>query len=273
MADDGVEKNTGEDEPLEEVDAVGCEVTAPGCEVTAVEREGQAHESEAAFFEEIHETFAPKTTAMVIDPSDGMPVPADEGDPNSLAVAHPFTYDNQICIEDDRAYVELFAEELVNRDGWRRGKPHARPVDVHETRRLNLDVRSMYDDEGRIQARRQFLRDNVEERFGHMFVIAAEADLWLPVRPIRERCRYYKRQNMANDDAPTPGDFGHHIVFRNCTMRRSVGGAFMTLRDEAVYACDYRSPPEPASVHKYLDERDRQKLISPASLIRPFNLG
>ncbi|MBW2672263.1 MAG: hypothetical protein JRD89_02455 [Deltaproteobacteria bacterium] len=49
----------------------------------------------------------------------------------------------------------------------------------------------------------------------------------------------------------------------------------MTLRDEAVYACDYRDPPDPASAEKHLDSRDRKRLASSEhlELIRPFNLA
>jgi hypothetical protein len=56
-------------------------------------------------------------------------------------------------------------------------------------------------------------------------------------------------------------------------MRRSVGGAFMSLRDEAVYACDYRNPPSLAS-SKLLDETDASILQKSANrtLVPLFNL-
>jgi len=66
------------------------------------------------------------------------------------------------------------------------------------------------------------------------------------VRPRREACSHYRRQVLANDDVED-GQPGRRLIFRNCMMRRSVGGAFMSLRDEAVFACDYRDPPTLAS--------------------------
>lgn len=62
------------------------------------------------------------------------------------------------------------------------------------------------------------------------------------MRPKRERCKFYMRQMFANDDQPDPNQPGHKIIFRNCTKRRSVGGAFMSVANEAVYGCDYREP-------------------------------
>jgi len=102
-----------------------------------------------------------------------------------------------------------------------------------------------------------------------------DGDLLFLVRPIRERCRYYKRQVFSNDEEQDETKFGHRIIFRNCTMRKSVGGAFMSLRDEAVYACDYRSPAAPESVVRYLDEPDGRQLRSRAHLkmVALFGLG
>jgi len=108
----------------------------------------------------------------------------------------------------------------------------------------------------------------VVRRYGHR-VVLAESDNdnyqhFILVRPLREACAHYKRQVTVNDDVPDEKEYGHRIVFRNCTKRRSVGGAFMGLRDEAIYACDYREPPHPESVRKYLDDPDRVHLGSDA---------
>jgi hypothetical protein len=86
-----------------------------------------------------------------------------------------------------------------------------------------------------------------------------QQDTWTPVRPIRERCKHYKRQVFAKRGID-PGEFGHYDLYRNCVARRSVGGAFLTVKDEAVYACEYRDPPDEATVKKYLDEYDEKRL-------------
>jgi hypothetical protein len=45
----------------------------------------------------------------------------------------------------------------------------------------------------------------------------------------------------------------------------------MKLNDEAVYACDYRDPPEPASVDEHIDQFDRRKLATRPDLTHvPF---
>jgi hypothetical protein len=100
-------------------------------------------------------------------------------------------------------------------------------------------------------------KEQLVERYGLAFVNADGGDALLLVRMKRERCKNYKRQVMPNDDQPDENALGHRIYFRNCLARRSVGGALMTLRDEGVYACDYRDPPDYESVRIHLDERDR----------------
>ena len=77
-----------------------------------------------------------------------------------------------------------------------------------------------------------------------------------------------ERQILSHDGQPDPSEPGHRIIFRNCTIRRSVGGAFMGLRDEAVYACDYRNPQDPSTVKKFLDDPDHEKLRSEAYKVK-----
>jgi hypothetical protein len=89
--------------------------------------------------------------------------------------------------------------------------------------------------------------------------VSPHGGTWVPVRPKRERCKYYKRQILLNDDKKD-GEFGRQHICRNCTMRRSIGGAFLSLRDEAVVACDYRDPPDEESVRVHLDEKDKARL-------------
>jgi hypothetical protein len=84
------------------------------------------------------------------------------------------------------------------------------------------------------------------------------------LHPRRDRCQNYKRQCFSNDEQTDETQPGHRILFRNCTERRSVGGAFMSLRDEAVYACDYRDPPDPRSTERFLDGPDRVHVRSHA---------
>jgi hypothetical protein len=151
-------------------------------------------------------------------------------------------------------------------------------------------LRSRYKLDGTERERYRFARDKVQTLWGVQLVAAEPADplvdqamlrpegtaqAWVPVRPRRERCKNFMRQVMANDDVPEKGDFGHFLRFYNCTARRSVGGAYMTLRDEAMYACDYRNPPDPATIERHIDEYDRQRLDGKRhlELVPLFNLG
>ena len=83
------------------------------------------------------------------------------------------------------------------------------------------------------------------------------------MRPLRERCKHYRRQVISNDDKPDPNEFGHQIIFRNCAARRSNGGAFMSLMGQGIYHCDYREPRDEISSAE-LDRQDRERLESRA---------
>jgi hypothetical protein len=98
--------------------------------------------------------------------------------------------------------------------------------------------------------------------------------LFYLVRPLREQCIHYRSQVFANDDEPDVTRPGHRIVFSNCMVRRSVGGAMMSLRDEAVYACEHRHPPDPESVRRHITDWNKERLAAARHLVRVdmFNL-
>jgi len=274
-----------EDEPLADADASECDADPAKCAVAPAERDGTAAESEYDHREEILETFKPRYDVMVPHPADGMPVPRDETD--KLSLAHPFTRATCVCVEDPSEYVELFADELEGR-GWRSRDHESQAAEARawdapgaQDGDMSLFGRPRYDEDGAPQERNRFKPQEVVFLWGVPLVPAGDADEGLqgfspftPVRQLRERCRFYKRQLMANDDYPDPDEFGHLIFYRNCTKRRSVGGAFMTVSNEAVYACDYRQPYDEASVAKELDRRDDEHLDGRRhlELIRPFGL-
>lgn len=257
------------DEPLEEADGVDCDVPADDCDLGVTDREGDAFQSEASLRDEIDEAFQPVTTVVVESPVDGLPIPANES--ADLAIAHPFTRDTVVCIEDDRVWVELFSHEIEER-GWKMGAKLCSPA-TDEDFTIRAIARTEFDELGKPRPRREFDLGKVSHAFGCHFVLV-EGLPPVPVRMRRERCQHFKRQVMANDDIPNPEDFGHFLRFYNCTARRSVGGANMSLRDEAVYACDYRVPVDIESTEKYLDSWDRDRLEAKRhlELVRPFAL-
>ena len=214
------------------------------------------HECEERVHDEVAEAFPVEEIPMVLDPTDGLPRPAS--DDSQYALAAPFTFDHVNCVEDDRVYVEVFGEQFFQ-------------LDV----RLSKSVvhRSMLADDGHPVEPIYVPKDQVidlfgctvfrvddSERYRKIFGIRDKRDRYILVRPRRERCVHYKRQVFTNDEQPDDSQPGHRIVFRNCTVRRSVGGAYMSLRDEGIYACDYRDPPDPDAVKLYLDDPDARHL-------------
>lgn len=81
----------------------------------------------------------------------------------------------------------------------------------------------------------------------------AEEDVYRLVRPVRQACYSYRRlqQNPSKDSTA-------QMTTRFCTEIRSNGGSYMSLRDEAIYACELRSPRD----------RTTDRLIGEADLKR-----
>jgi hypothetical protein len=290
-----------EADPQEEVGGEGCESEAEKCEFRAGSLDGQAQESEFSIMDELHEQMRVDPIQVVADPIDGLPHPITK----DAHFSPPFTYENVVCLEDCRSYVEVFADELpeagwypaddvigvrsvsdfyeyekrveAERDLPEHDRDPQKEVGIEVTHacfdagpKMTLIVRCKYNEAGEERQRLRFDGSEAEQLYGLSVVLpdGERGAAAIPVRPIRERCRHYKRQCMGNDDQPDPTAFLHYIRFRNCTVRRSIGGAFLSLRDEAIYACDYRDPPDPVSVEKHLDGPDRRKLVGRPDLVK-----
>lgn len=226
--------------------------------------------------EELHEAFPVEPIPTFIG-SDGMPS-FSEPDPSDTT-AVPFTWETQLCIEDDREFVEIFGQELSGR-GW---VPVADDEDFEddmieedddeklmwlspEGDPVRIDFLSRYNADGTERTRRAFKPEEVEHLWGVSLVRGAPG-YWLPVRARRERCRHYCRQVFSNDSQPDPAKEGHQIVFRVCKARRSNGGAYMSLGNEGIYACDFREPYDETS-SRLQDKKDRFKLVERPDLLR-----
>lgn len=243
-------------DPTEEVGADHCEVDATGAEYEAGDQHlDGAEECEFKFSDELDDGMVMTATPMVISEADGMPVQADNGE---LRTPPPFTHKTMVCVEDARSFVE----ELLEPD---------------QDTSLHFEQRERFDSNGVEAEPMVFASDKVIVKWGRKCVEqkSAYGVVYVPVKPVRPRCIHYMRQMMNNEEVVNEDEFGHRYVFRNCTMRRSVGGAFMSVGNCAVYACDYRDPPDPTTNKKYLDGPDEERLISLAHLIRVplFGLG
>lgn len=225
------------------------EASPTRCENRPGERDGGTEESEFEMSDELHEQFPVEQIPIGTDPMDGMPVPMT-GDPQD-ALAIPFTYETQLCIEDDRQFVEMFEGEFFRPDQM--------------VQKTEAQVRLRYEDDGAARERLVFQPSEVIERWGKQFVMSAGMKL-IPVRPFRERCIHYKRQVFSNDNQPDMSKPGHQLVFRVCAARKSNGGACMSLRDEGVYQCDFRDPPDERTT-RVQDAKDRHKLVERPDLV------
>lgn len=272
-----LEESVRTQDPTEEVGPEECNASAPECEFRAGELDEKPDGSHPKFSEELQDAYSPEPEKMIPDPVDGLPVPADEVQAEDVAFAPPFTFETMVCVEDDRAYVEVFAgedgvDEMRRRistykvaDGM--GKPLQGAPTVAE-------LRLKFKPNGSHVERKRWLPKEVIELWGLRFCKDDDGRLVL-VRPLRERCIHYKRQVFSNDAVPDPDAVGGKIVFRNCMIRRSIGGAFLSLRDEGIFACDYRSPSDSESIKHVLDEPDANRLRSNAHKIKLplFNFG
>jgi hypothetical protein len=180
--------------------------------------------SHARFSDELDDAIQPRPEVWVINPNDGLPSAVDDV---GTAAAPPFTYENVVCIEDDRE-VKVF---------------------------LGDDPRHWPSSEA------------TTDKHGLMYV--SDDGKKIRVVPVRRQCEHYQRMVTRAEDNPDV-----QIIYRHCTARRSVGGAFMSLRDTSVLACTMRSPRDLPSEKKYLDDPEKERLRSKRHLeMAPFPLA
>ena len=261
---------TPELDTMAEDGAEECDAKPEDCEFRAGALDGQAQDCEHSPEDEILDPFEPELIPYTLSPVDGLTQPIDK--PFSPAPA--FTRELFVCIEDTRAHVELFKEELLDRGwtlelcddedegaggSWTTPSGSVKLPTCEPYTGASIFVRQRYDDDGKEQERKTYA-DAPLRLWGELFEKEPETGLLIAVRPVRERCRYFKRQLLGNDEQKDTTKIGGKLGFKNCERRRSVGGAFLSLANEAVFACDYRDPPDPASVEQWLDAHDRKIL-------------
>lgn len=273
------------DEPFDDESHEGCDAEESECSFVAPEHDPSTVETpeadgEVSPHEEVVEPFPIERTDWALSGEDSLPVPVSEAEHAVPPHAPSFTRDKFVCADDDSEYVEMFKHELTPDAGLalrpEEGTLAVRPPDsIRSVVGLgcnDLALRSGYDDEGSPVGRRSWPREAVNEMWGHHWV--RENGKLTPVRPRRERCKYYRRQMYASHTQPVHGEPGHLQAARVCLARRSVGGAFLSLRDEGIYACDLRDPPDQQTTHLYLDAPDARRLdAGEPEMVAPFGLG
>lgn len=275
----------------------GVEECSAGAEQTQFQPgdvEAGVEEAEGPMDDDLHGPYQGEPIPIVISPEDGLPVPTDAS--HELQLAHRFTYE-MICVADDREFLEVTGKRLMpifpneaaptRRFGGPSGAKAWRTfVGSASGPRLRCPASGVYvlmrdpfTDDGVEIEQLRFGREDKLHRWGVSVALltpphveqllaqgtvlppdALDAKVYVVIEPRRPECLHYKRSVFANDSAKNKTDVGHKIVYRNCEARRTVGGATMKLGDELVYCCEWRNPPDPASVEQHIGAWDRQKL-------------
>lgn len=265
-------------DPLREEGPDKASAQRADCEVEPghFDQEGDAGPS---FRDEIADAFDPGVITNIFSPEDGLPVPAAEPREGSLFEAPPLTVEHLVCMEDASRYVELFVEDMMDL-GWepldidKNGEVSSMARAPHEV--INdlggppVVLRARYNRDGTESVRRDFLPEELApfSVFGVAVAVSDEerggnGDAFL-VRAKRPECVHYRRQVYANTAEPDPNVAGHRLMARNCMVRKSLGGAFMSLSDEAVYACEYREPRDQASELVHIRRPDEKRITKGA---------
>lgn len=183
-------------------------------------------------------------------------LPKPDVDDNT-ADAHvpPFTHEMQVCIAD--------LSKFVLRDRWGRVLAEFSPDEVKRTPRGHWVAETKLAVE-RIAAKLvqegadatlidkwKRLGTDVEEVRARAWLSSAERpridELFVEVEPIRPECKHYLKQL----DPPTPSQmlqgYVQGVMFRYCTAKRNVSGAFFGLSNKAMRACSAREPFDEAN--------------------------
>jgi len=200
------------------------------------------------------DAFPGQATPIVVDPNDNLPRPADV----------PYREDNQplnedtlVCMEDRRKWVEVFRDETLYVDALRDMAKFLRKDVAPPKHVVEQSTRSRFDKDGVECTRRSFSIDQTVVKWGTRWAVGAAGAILCPVRPVRPKCIHYSRFALIDatiDNAGKPAT----PMMRFCGAYKSVGGARMSLTDEAIVACESRMPPDPRGI-EMLELKDEAK--------------
>lgn len=219
-------------------------------------------------FDEVDEDFKPGPMHLEIA-ADGLPQQIDKTTESDIPALSKETL---ICMGD--------YSKFVIRDRWGEIVAEFEPTDVDRSPRGSFRVKASAAIERAkltIERRRKELREeakrdavvpdakldddlivlaSVASKFGRSSKMVAPRYCreWFQVRPVRPSCQHYVRQKVS-----LPENAQHKMYARLCAARRTTEGAFMTVRDQGVWACDMREPRDTRS-ELQLDEFDAKKI-------------
>lgn len=196
------------------------------------DREDMEEDAPYSHDDELFDAFGDGSHAPIItDPRDGLPRPADD----FVAPAPKLSKSTLVCLEDESEWIEVFQEDA-------RGKNVLLEMIMtpsDQARELLRNRRSRYDENGIERNPRVFKPDQVSKKFGISVVKSLKEDV--VVAPKRPRCEHLVRQLTIATDIDA-GGLEVRPMFTYCKAFKSVSGAFLSLMDQAVCACEMRKP-------------------------------
>lgn len=177
---------------------------------------------------------------IILDPVDGLPRPADDMIDGS---APALSEDSFICMADERVWVPLRDHECDSRVGI-----------VYDRA---IGGGSDWDEDGNPVDPPTYTFDQLKKAFGVMWCVHPDGSLKYPVRPIRQKCEYLTR--MLITDQTLSSTEGPVVPLHSYCRGFLIDGEPMSLGDQAVWACERRSPRDIVTEEKIV-ERVRNKI-------------
>lgn len=216
---------------------------------TVIESPEGGGETEFRPFDEIAESYSP-SVIMKVTAADGLPTQfvsnAEEVDipelsPETLVCMGDFS---EFTLENPGANILAEIDNRADKSFLAGTSIEVVPANRYEGQPEGDSYCSLVD-------RKYLLSEVYRDEIGVWYVKGTRERVY----PKREPCKHYVRQVTQLDLNPKS-----KVHFRLCAARRTTEGAFMTVRDIAMWACSMREPRDLASEEKYIDSFDEQKM-------------
>lgn len=235
-------------------------------ECLAPAESGDEVDDEFSPFDEVADGFANEPLQKVIGP-DGLPTPVDPGQRSDIP---PLSLKSLVCMGDFSKFVlrgafaeviAVFSPEEVERapcGSWRAKRAFVLDKAALEVKRMRAYLQERKDEPQVAELLAQTDEDMFFHALEHWAVARGTRYVvnrdWIEVEPIRPPCRHYVRQISQFEYNPE-----NDVVIRLCSARRTTEGAFMSVRDRKIAACDMRAPRDLES-EKIIDDFDARKI-------------
>ena len=221
-----------------------------------VEADGEGEgEEDWSPFDEVQEDFKPRPV-MKIMAADGLPT---NSHPYTGSDIPPLSPETLTCMGDFSKFVlrgifgDVVAEfEPADVERSPSGRWRASKQEVVEKMRMEIQRVRQYG-----AAHDLPVHPDDEQVLSQLLAGIAPGmamnNAWIEVFPVRPPCRHYARQ-LTQFELNAQAK----VMLRVCAARRTTEGAFMSLRDRAMWACELREPPAASST--LLEEFDAAKM-------------